>query len=150
LDCLDGDLARYSGRSSAFGAALDPILDRTGEFLYLSAIVAGLAQTSADWTLWLVAMICLGGNQVYFYTTDAQISRVAKTGVHDLERFSFAGAAQVDGTKLKFGLYEPYKFALAVGTSLGFAFEVIGFFAMAFWAAWAGQIWKLKKVTSGN
>ena len=47
-DALDGDLARYSGRSSLFGAALDPTLDRAREALYVGAVACGVG----GWPVW--------------------------------------------------------------------------------------------------
>ena len=47
LDCVDGQLARYSRRFSAFGAWLDSILDRGKEYV----VYAGLAVGGHAWTL---------------------------------------------------------------------------------------------------
>lgn len=41
IDCADGMLARARGQSSEFGAALDIVLDRVGEFSLLAAATAG-------------------------------------------------------------------------------------------------------------
>jgi phosphatidylglycerophosphate synthase len=49
LDCVDGQLARYTGRFSALGGWLDGILDRAKEY----AVYAGLAIGGAD--VWLLA-----------------------------------------------------------------------------------------------
>lgn len=152
LDCLDGDLARYSQRSSQFGAALDPMLDRAVEFGYVFAVAFGLSQVASTdvasvWKIWAAAMLCVGGNQIYFYATDAQISRIAHLAAHDLERFSFVTDSSIQNTKIKLGLYEPYKYGLAIATSLGHGFEALVLFACVFWAAWVGQIWKLHRIT---
>jgi phosphatidylglycerophosphate synthase len=52
VDCADGMLARSRGQESEFGAALDLVLDRVGEFLVLGAAAAGLYLRSGR-TLWL-------------------------------------------------------------------------------------------------
>lgn len=52
VDCADGMLARSRGQVSEFGAALDLILDRLGEFLVLGAAAAGLFFRSGR-ALWL-------------------------------------------------------------------------------------------------
>ncbi len=52
VDCADGMLARSRGQESEFGAALDLVLDRFGEFLVMGSAAAGLYSRSGR-TLWL-------------------------------------------------------------------------------------------------
>lgn len=52
IDCADGMLARSRGQESEFGAALDLILDRIGEFLLLTCAAAGLYGRTGR-VLWL-------------------------------------------------------------------------------------------------
>jgi CDP-L-myo-inositol myo-inositolphosphotransferase len=52
VDCADGMLARSRGQESEFGAALDLVLDRIGEFLVLGSAAAGLYMRSGR-PLWL-------------------------------------------------------------------------------------------------
>ena len=51
LDCVDGQLARYTRRFSTFWAWLDSVLDRAKEY----AVYAGLAIGAADERVWLLA-----------------------------------------------------------------------------------------------
>lgn len=150
LDALDGDLARYTGKTSRFGAALDPVLDRVREFLYALAVGAGLGWPEGPATVWLAALVCAGGVAIYYYTTDAQISRMAETEAHDVERFSVVRKGDQAKPALKFGLYEPYQYGLAGATALGFGFEALWVLAGAFWLAWVGQIVKMWGIASGE
>jgi phosphatidylglycerophosphate synthase len=149
FDALDGDLARYTGKTSEFGAALDPVLDRAREFLYALAVGAGLSFGDGPALAWLAAIVCIGGVQVYYYTTDAQVSRLKKTGAHDVERFSVTKKTGTE-TALKFGLYEPYQYGLAVAVAAGFGYEALWVLAVAFWLAWIGQIVKMWRIAAGS
>ena len=67
-DCVDGQLARYSGRTSAFGAWLDAIGDRFKEY----AVYAGLAVGSVrqfDDHIWQLALAALA-LQMFRHTVD--------------------------------------------------------------------------------
>ena len=55
LDCVDGQLSRYTQRFSTFGAWLDSMLDRGKELLvYLGLAIGGLRAGEAD--IWLLAV----------------------------------------------------------------------------------------------
>ena len=147
LDALDGDLARYTGRASEFGGALDPILDRVGEFLYAGAVGLGVWHATGEHLALIAALVCAAGVQVYYYTTDAQVSRMQQTSAHDVERFSVTGKGN-QTTRIKFGLYEPYQYLLALATSFGFGLEALWVFAGAFWLAWTGQLFKMWRIAN--
>lgn len=69
LDCVDGQLARYSRRFSAFGAWLDTMADRAKEYVVYAGLAAGAAATGAGgyaWWLAIAAMVL----QTVRHTTD--------------------------------------------------------------------------------
>ncbi len=142
LDALDGDLARYSGRSSRYGAVLDPTLDRVREVLFIGAVA--LASPERSTLLW--ALAAMGGAQVYYYTVDVSIRRLLDVGVHDLKKHVVT-AGDVGGTTVKFGLYEPFLYGIALAVVTGFAAESLVFFAAAFWLAWVGQMVKMYRAS---
>lgn len=146
-DALDGDLARYSGRKSTFGAALDPILDRAGEVIYILAVALGLSSRLPDPTVWMAAMVCISGILVYYYTTDAQISRVMNALPNDPKRYGVLLGPE-EKTRVKLGLYEPFMYGFAIATSLGTGYWALWFFAATFWIAWLGQMIKLFRVST--
>lgn len=49
LDCVDGQLARYTRRFSAFGGWLDTMADRAKEYLVYAGLAAGAGGGSAWW-----------------------------------------------------------------------------------------------------
>jgi hypothetical protein len=53
LDCVDGQLARYTRRFSRFGAWLDAIGDRGKEYMVFAGLALGAAQAGDD--VWLLA-----------------------------------------------------------------------------------------------
>lgn len=144
LDALDGDLARYSGRSSRYGAVLDPTLDRVREVLFIGAVA--LASPERATVLW--ALAALAGAQVYYYTVDVSIRRLLDVGVHDLKKHVVT-AGNVGGTTVKFGLYEPFLYGIALAVVTGFAAEALVFFTAAFWLAWVGQMVKMYRASLG-
>jgi hypothetical protein len=57
LDCVDGQLARYTRTFSAFGAWLDSIFDRAKEYVVFAGLAVGAAHTGDD--VWLLAAAAL-------------------------------------------------------------------------------------------
>jgi phosphatidylglycerophosphate synthase len=53
LDCVDGQLARYTRTFTKFGAWLDSIFDRTKEYAVFAGLAIGASQTGDD--VWLLA-----------------------------------------------------------------------------------------------
>jgi phosphatidylglycerophosphate synthase len=53
LDCVDGQLARYTRTFSKFGAWLDSIFDRTKEYAVFAGLAIGAARTGGD--VWVLA-----------------------------------------------------------------------------------------------
>lgn len=57
LDCVDGQLARYSGAFSALGAYLDAVFDRVKEYLLYAGLAIGAARHGDD--VWVLAALAL-------------------------------------------------------------------------------------------
>ncbi|MDG4763488.1 DUF5941 domain-containing protein [Solwaraspora sp. WMMD406] len=59
LDCVDGQLARYTGRFSAFGGWLDTIADRGKEYLVYAGLGIGVQQSGLGngWALAIAAIV---------------------------------------------------------------------------------------------
>ena len=53
LDCVDGQLARYTRTFSKFGAWLDSIFDRTKEYVVFAGLAIGASRTGDD--VWVLA-----------------------------------------------------------------------------------------------
>jgi phosphatidylglycerophosphate synthase len=53
LDCVDGQLARYTRTFSKFGAWLDSVFDRTKEYAVFAGLAIGAARTGSD--VWVLA-----------------------------------------------------------------------------------------------
>jgi len=56
-DIVDGDLARYRGSTSAFGAFIDSTLDRVTEFAYFGGIILYVVNRPAGFTDFEVAIV---------------------------------------------------------------------------------------------
>jgi hypothetical protein len=59
LDCVDGQLARYTGRTSATGAWLDAMFDRGKEYVVYAGLAVGAPGTGADAGVWTLAGVAL-------------------------------------------------------------------------------------------
>ena len=58
LDCVDGQLARYSGQFSSLGAYLDAVSDRIKEYLVYAGLAVGAGRHGDDvWTLAATALL---------------------------------------------------------------------------------------------
>jgi len=68
-DALDGQLARRTGRSSAFGAFLDSNVDRIDETAVLAGIAAWYLHDVSRYAEWLVVatLVALGGSLITSY-----------------------------------------------------------------------------------
>ena len=140
IDCLDGDLARYSNMKSPLGAMLDPMLDRYGEFLMIfGAAVCGWNLTEN--ISWLMGGIYLTGmTLIYFYLVDAMVWKVPpKDESRKKEPFLLLG------TKVRFGVIEPFMWGLAGLSFLGKAHWSIVVFGIMFTAANMICVYRLVK-----
>ncbi len=66
FDAVDGSIARETNTSSKGGAALDSIMDRVGEILVLTAVLAGKAGSEHDSLLYIIPM-AMGGSLLVSY-----------------------------------------------------------------------------------
>jgi phosphatidylglycerophosphate synthase len=69
LDCVDGQLARYTRRFSAFGAWLDSVFDRGKEYVVFAGLAVGGIRTGDASSLWLLAVAALA-LQTFRHTVD--------------------------------------------------------------------------------
>jgi phosphatidylglycerophosphate synthase len=69
LDCVDGQLARYTRRFSAFGAWLDSVFDRGKEYVVFAGLAVGGIRAGDEASLWLLAVAALG-LQTFRHTVD--------------------------------------------------------------------------------
>jgi phosphatidylglycerophosphate synthase len=69
LDCVDGQLARYTRRFSAFGAWLDSVFDRGKEYVVFVGLAVGGVRAGDAETLWLLAVAALA-LQTFRHTLD--------------------------------------------------------------------------------
>jgi CDP-diacylglycerol--glycerol-3-phosphate 3-phosphatidyltransferase len=104
-DVLDGDLARRTGRASAFGAFIDSTLDRVSEFVYFGGIVLYVVGRASGYSSWepVVILLALMGSVLTSY------ARARAEGI---------------GVECKVGIIErPERIALlAIGLFAGYRF----------------------------
>jgi len=75
VDCVDGELARYTRQFSALGAWLDAITDRIKEYLVFFALAHGAAKNGSD--LWIPAMFMMVF-QTFRHLSDYNFARINK------------------------------------------------------------------------
>jgi phosphatidylserine synthase len=75
VDCVDGELARYTRQFSALGAWLDAITDRIKEYLVFFALAYGAAKNGSD--LWIPAMFMMVF-QTFRHLSDYNFARINK------------------------------------------------------------------------
>lgn len=66
FDAIDGGIARMTNSSSKGGAALDSILDRVGEIVIFTAVLAGKAGSEHDSLLYIIPL-AMGGSLMVSY-----------------------------------------------------------------------------------
>ncbi len=64
MDCVDGQLARYTHNFSKLGGWLDSIFDRTKEYLVFAGLAIGAVRTGSGRDVWLLAAAALGAQTV--------------------------------------------------------------------------------------
>ncbi len=62
LDCADGQLARYRGLTSPFGAVLDRVFDRWKQFLFPMSLAYGAARYSPAAGVWVAGSVAAFGS----------------------------------------------------------------------------------------
>ena len=68
VDGIDGDLARITGKTSAFGGFLDAILDRYADGLIILGLILWAATTDSQTRVWLAGFWALAGTFIVTYT----------------------------------------------------------------------------------
>ena len=86
IDCVDGELARYTRQFSQLGAWLDAITDRIKEYLVFFALAYGAAKNGRD--LWIPAMGMMLF-QTFRHLSDYNFARINKIRSSRLEPLDF-------------------------------------------------------------
>ena len=86
IDCVDGELARYTRQFSQLGAWLDAITDRIKEYLVFFALAYGAAKNGRD--LWIPA-IGMMLFQTFRHLSDYNFARINKIRSSHLEPIDF-------------------------------------------------------------
>jgi hypothetical protein len=86
IDCVDGELARYTRQFSQLGAWLDAITDRIKEYLVFFALAYGAAKSGRD--LWIPAMGMMLF-QTFRHLSDYNFARINKIRSSHLEPLDF-------------------------------------------------------------
>lgn len=86
IDCVDGELARYTRKFSALGAWLDAITDRIKEYLVFFGLAYGAARDGRD--LWIPAMAMMVFQAVR-HLSDYNFARINKVRSTDLPIIDF-------------------------------------------------------------
>jgi len=86
VDCVDGELARYTRKFSNLGAWLDAVTDRVKEYLVFFGLAYGAARNGRD--LWIPAMAMMV-LQTFRHLSDYNFARVKKERTPELEVLSF-------------------------------------------------------------
>jgi hypothetical protein len=90
VDCVDGELARYTRKFSALGAWLDAITDRIKEYLVFFALAYGAAKSGRD--LWIPAMFMMVF-QTFRHLSDYNFARINKVRSTNLPVIDFNQAS---------------------------------------------------------
>ena len=90
VDCVDGELARYTRQFSALGAWLDAITDRIKEYLVFFALAYGAAKSGRD--LWIPAMFMMVF-QTFRHLSDYNFARINKVRSTNLPVIDFNQAS---------------------------------------------------------
>lgn len=86
IDCVDGELARYTRKFSQLGAWLDAITDRIKEYLVFFALAYGAIKNGQD--LWIPAMGMMLF-QTFRHISDYNFARINKIRSSNLEPMDF-------------------------------------------------------------
>jgi hypothetical protein len=86
IDCVDGELARYTRQFSQLGAWLDAITDRIKEYLVFFALAYGAAENGQE--LWIPAMGMMLF-QTFRHLSDYNFARINKIRSQQLQPLDF-------------------------------------------------------------
>lgn len=107
IDCVDGELARYTRNFSDLGAWLDAVTDRVKEYLVFFAMAYGAAKNGQN--LWVLASFMMIF-QTFRHISDYNFARVQKLRQSKLKAIPFDQAQ--DGRTHKFAKVGRLKFWL--------------------------------------
>ncbi len=143
VDCMDGDLARLKELESPLGAMLDPIFDRLGEITVICGVAICGWRTTGE-PLWLMGgIVGAGMSQVYFYITDLMLNKVQKDmGLADKSR-----SIKISGTRVRFGLIEPFIWGQALLGFCGVTHWGVPLFGLMFSACVVIQLYRLARLS---
>lgn len=82
IDCMDGEIARFTRRFSAFGGWLDGIGDRIKEYLVFAAVAAVAVREghSSGWLLAMIAMVIVTARHLEDYSYTDRVAAVRAAG----------------------------------------------------------------------
>jgi hypothetical protein len=86
VDCVDGEIARYTRKFSGLGAWLDAITDRIKEYLVFFGLAYGAAKNGRD--LWIPAMAMMLF-QTFRHLSDYNFKRISKLRKAELPLIDF-------------------------------------------------------------
>ena len=86
IDCVDGEIARYTRQFSELGAWLDAITDRIKEYLVFFGLAYGAAKDGRDLWIPAIAMMLL---QTFRHISDYNFARINKIRSSQLEPLDF-------------------------------------------------------------
>ena len=119
LDCVDGELARLTGRGNPFAAAMDPITDRIKDMaLLFSAYFQALNSTSfnlSDFQISAISFCAIGFWLLYLYVVDAFLNPAKRKK---------ATTNSLGGKLIYLGLYDLFIY----GSIVFFVFQVFHYF----------------------
>jgi phosphatidylglycerophosphate synthase len=138
LDCVDGELARLTGRGSPFAARLDPISDRIKDaaIIYAGTIYAsnaGLLALSRD-GIFALGFLALGLWSLYMYVVDAYLNPARKAKASTVDQRS---------GRLYLGLYDFFIYGSILFWTLN-VFEYFILFIVAI--AFVGTIMQVERL----
>ena len=94
VDCVDGELARYTRKFSSLGAWLDAVTDRVKEYLVFFGLAYGAARQGED--LWLLAMAMML-IQTFRHLSDYNFAQSMKIRNEELLKIPVEFMAEFDG-----------------------------------------------------
>jgi len=94
IDCVDGELARYTRKFSSLGAWLDAVTDRVKEYLVFFGLAYGAAREGKD--LWLPAILMML-IQTFRHLTDYNFAQSVKIRNEELLKVPVEFMAEFDG-----------------------------------------------------
>jgi phosphatidylglycerophosphate synthase len=105
VDCVDGELARYTRQFSELGAWLDAITDRVKEYVVFLGLAYG-AFVQNGTNLWLLAALLMI-LQTFRHLSDYNFTQVSKARASEVQPLVIGFLDEWDGIELKSDLDDP-------------------------------------------